>query len=168
VGGHLGCSVCMACQVVRVVFDCSVEPFLGAAQPYSHRRCLPLGSPPRAAHACVLCAYVSPLVDLCVGECPWVWLPVPLFWCPPTVFVSRRAPNAGRPSFTSWVSTSAGLLLSPVAARWCVLRSSVSVGFLSEKLVPSQCRIPCLPGVAYCRPVGLPACSPQCLRLAFV
>jgi hypothetical protein len=95
----------------------------------------------------VLCAYLSPQVDLCVRVCSWVWLPVWHRCCPPAVFLSRRT-NGGRPSFPSWVSTSAGLLLSPVAAPSCVLRGSVSVGFLSDELVPSHCRISCLAGVA--------------------
>jgi hypothetical protein len=47
-----------------------------------------------------------------------------------------RFKTGGRPTLTSWVSTSAGLLLSPVAARLCVC-GSVSVVFFSDELVPS-------------------------------
>ncbi len=63
---------------------------------------------------------------------------------------------------------SAGLISSPVSTWWCLVHGSVSVGFLSDELVPSHCRIPCLSGIALCRPVGLLGSSPQCLRLAFV
>ncbi len=64
------------------------------------------------AHACVLCAYVSPRVDLYVGVCTWVW------WVTPDLLPTGRLcfaayKDGGRPSFTAWVSTSAGLIVSP-------------------------------------------------------
>jgi hypothetical protein len=47
-----------------------------------------------------------------------------------------------------------------LGAQWCVFRGSV--GFLFGELVPSHCRIPCLSGAAYCRPVVfLTGTSPQ-------
>jgi hypothetical protein len=51
----------------------------------------------------------------------------------------------------------------------CVPRF-LSVGFLFGELVPStsHCRIPCLSGATYCRPVGFLASPPQVLRWAFV
>ncbi len=48
----------------------------------------------------------------------------------------------------------------------CVPRF-LSVGFLFGELVPSHCRIPCLSGAAYWRPVGFLASTPQALRWAF-
>jgi len=76
--------------------------------------------------------------------------------------------RGGRPSPSSWVRTSAGLVLSPLGTRWCVFRGSLSVGFLFDELAPSHCRIPSLSGAAYCRPVGFLAGPPQVPRWAFV
>ncbi len=39
--------------------------------------------------------------------------------------------TGGRPSPSSWVRTSAGLLLSQLGARWCVFRGSFLSGFFS-------------------------------------
>jgi hypothetical protein len=98
-GGHLGCSMCVVCHVVRFVFGWSLGPFPGAAQPYSYCRCLPLGSRPGlglplCAYARVFCASrqsdlspwstrVSGCGHVCVCQSS-------LICCPPAVFVSPR------------------------------------------------------------------------------
>jgi hypothetical protein len=94
VGVHLGCSVRGAFHIVHVVFAAVRGCPRGCSTPISLRE-PPLGSCPGmclslGAHACVLCAYVSPRVDLCVRLCTWVWFPVTLFCCPPAVFDSGR------------------------------------------------------------------------------
>ncbi len=154
-GGHLGCSLCVVSHVVRFVFGCSPGPFPGAAQTYSYCRCLPLGSRPGlglslCAHARVLCASVSLPVDLCVRVWPCVCLPIIPVLLPTGRLCFAACANGGRPSPSSWVRTSAGLLLSPLGARWCVFRGSFLSVFFSDELVPSHCRIPCpgLPTVA--------------------
>jgi hypothetical protein len=105
VGGHLGCSVRVACHVVRFVFSCSLGLFPGVAQPYSHCRRIPHGSRPGlglslCAPARVLCGSVFPWVHLSVRVGTWVCLPV----------IPGLLPT-GRLCFTA-------MLLSPVAARW--------------------------------------------------
>ncbi len=135
-------------------FGCSLGLLHGAVKSYSYYRSLPLGSCPGmslslCAHACVLCTYVSPRLTCVLGCVQGCGCRSPLFCCPPAAsFFLEAYKNGGRPSFTPWVSTSAGLVLSPVSARWCLLRGSVSLSFLSDVLVPCHCRIPCLSGVA--------------------
>jgi hypothetical protein len=120
-------------------------PFLPSSNPNIRSPSLSRCKHPLVAHM----LWVSPLKSR-------DWLPQSPWGTPdlPRVVRASRPPdfvvyrNGGRPFFTSWVSTSAGLLLSLVAARRCVLRGSVSAGVLSVKPFPSHCRIPCLSGVA--------------------
>jgi hypothetical protein len=140
----MGCSVCVACHVVRFVFGCSPGPFPGVAQPYCDCRCLTLGSHPGlglslCAPARVLCASVSSRVHLSVRVCTWVCLPIIPGLMPPAVFVSRACTNGGTPSFSSWVWTSAGLL-SVSGGRtvvphthWCVLCGYFPSGFFPTR-----------------------------------
>jgi hypothetical protein len=53
VRGHLGCSVRMACQVVRVVFDCSPGLLPGAAKPYLPTAAFPLTRALGRVYPCV-------------------------------------------------------------------------------------------------------------------
>ncbi len=112
--------------------------FSGAAQPYSYCRCLPLGSRPGlglslCAHARALCASVSLRVDLCVRVWPCVCLlPIIHVLLPTGRLCFAACANGGRPSPSSWVRTSAGLLLSPLDAQWCVFRGSFPSGFFSS------------------------------------
>ena len=132
---------------------------------------LPLPSPwlaPRAG-SIVMCSCTC-LVRVCLPAggpvCQGVAMCV---FAHPHCFAAHRPSlvRGGRPSPSSWVRTSAGLVLSPLGQRWCVFRGSLSVGFLFDELAPSHCRIPSLSGAAYCRPVGFLA-GPQVLRWAFV
>jgi hypothetical protein len=136
VGGHLGCSVCVVCHVVSFVFGCSLGPFPGVAQPYSYCRCLPLDSRPGlglslCANARAFRASVSLRVDLCVRVWPCVCLPIVPVLLPTGRLCFAECATDGRPSPSSWVRTSAGLLLSQLGARWCVFRGSFPSGFFS-------------------------------------
>ncbi len=135
-GGHLGCSVCVVCHVVRFVFGWSLGPFPGAAQPHSYCRCLPLGSRPGlglslCAYARIFCASLFLRVDLCVRVWPCVCLPIFPVLLPTSRLCFAACATGGRPSPSSWVRTSAGLLLSPLGARWCVVRGSFPSNFFS-------------------------------------
>jgi hypothetical protein len=55
--------------------------------------------------------------------------------------------NAGRPSLSSWVRTPAGLLLSPLARRWRVLRGSFPSGFFSTRWFLVTVAFPVCPGL---------------------
>jgi hypothetical protein len=142
VGGHQGCSVCVVCHVVRFVFGCSLGPFPGAAQPYSYRRCLLLGSrpglgPSLCAHARVFCASGCGHVCVCQSS---------LFCCPPAVFVSSRArPVEDLPLLHG----SARLLACFCLARrtWCVFRGSFPSGFFSASWFLVIVAFPVCPGL---------------------
>jgi hypothetical protein len=123
-------------------------------------------------YPCVLmhvsCARLSPCGWPCVSGCGHVCVcQSSLICCPPAVFGSRRA----RPVEDLPFLHGSAPLLACFCLRWphgvCVTRF-LSVGFLFDEMVPSHCRIPCLSGAAYCRPVGFLAGAPQFLRWAFV
>jgi hypothetical protein len=169
-GGHLGCSVCVACHVVRFVFGGSLGPFPGAAQPYSYCRCLPLGSRPGlglflCAHARG-CASVSLLVGLCVRVRLWVCLPIiPVFAAhQPSLFRGVRERWKTFPFFM-------GLHVcwpAPVSASRtvvCVLHGSFPSGFFSTRLLLISVAFPVCPGLPTVarRPAGFLAFSPQCM-----
>ncbi len=123
-GGHLGCSVCVVCHVVSFVFGCSLGPFPGAAQPYSYCRCLVCSC------TCLLRVCFPAGRPVCQGVAMCVFANHPCFAAHrPSLF--RRVRNGGRPSPSSWVRTSAGLLLSQLGALWCVFRGSFLSGFFS-------------------------------------
>jgi hypothetical protein len=143
-GGHLGCSVCEACHVVRFVFGRSLGPFPGAAQPYSTltAAAFPLARAQGWVYPCVLmhesCARLSPCGESCVSGyvhvcvCQLESLPIIPILLPTGRLCFAACVTGGRPSPFSWVRTSAGLLLSPLGARWCVLRGSFPSGFFSR------------------------------------
>jgi hypothetical protein len=115
----------------------------------------------------VLCASVS-LRWTCVSGCGHVCV------CQSSCFAAHR-PSLFRRMYERWKTFP--FLMGPhvcwpasVSARRmvvCVPRF-LFVGFLFDELVPCHCRIPCLSGAAYCRPVGFLAGTPQVLRWAFV
>ncbi len=153
-GVHLGCPVCVVCQIVRFVFGCSLGPFPGVAQPYSfcRCRCLPLGLRPGlglslCAHARVLCASVSLRVDLCVRVWPCVCAPIIPVLLPTGRLCFGACANGGRPPPSSWVRRSAGLLLSPLGAEWCVFRGSFPSGFFSTSWFLVIVAFPVCPGL---------------------
>jgi hypothetical protein len=114
----------------------------------------------------VFCARLSPCGWTCVPGCGHVCVcQSSLFCCPPAVFVPPRA------------RTVEDLPLLHGSARLlaCFCRREAHGGVCSavpfrrvsfDELVPSHCRIPCLSGAAYCRPVGFLAGTPQVLRWA--
>jgi hypothetical protein len=116
----------------------------------------------------VSCARLSPRGLTCVSGCVHGCVCQSYMFCyPPAVFVSRMHERwRAFPFFMGphlcWPASVSGSRMVVCAMR------SLSVGFHFDELVPSHCRIPCLSGAAYCRPVGPLACSPQCLRRAFV
>ncbi len=55
--------------------------------------------------------------------------------------------RGGRPSPSSWVRTSAGLLLSPLGTRWCVFRGSFPSGFFSTSWFLVIAAFPVCPGL---------------------
>jgi hypothetical protein len=116
-----------------------------------HCCCLPLGSQPGlglslCAPARVLCASVSPRVDMSVRVCSLVWFPIKPVMLPTGRLCFAACTNGGRPSFSSWVRTSRPASVSARRMVVCVPRF-LSVGFLSDKLVPSHCHIACLSGL---------------------
>jgi hypothetical protein len=83
-------------------------------------------------HELMSSARLSPCGWTCVSGCGHVCVcPSFLFCCPPAVFVSPRARPVEALPLSSWVRTSAGLLLSQLGARWCVFRGSFPWGFFS-------------------------------------
>jgi hypothetical protein len=120
----------------------------------------------------VSCAHMSPRGPVCQGVYMGVVAGNPLFCCPPAVFVSRRTITVEdlyiMGQHVCWPAS----VSSPVAARWCVLCGSISVGFFPTSwpaMVPSNVSFLSVRDFLLL-PSGSPglACSPQCLRLAFV
>jgi hypothetical protein len=95
---------------------------------------------------CLVCVCLPGGCPLCQGVYMGVVAGNPC--CPLAVFVSWRTRTVEDLSLLHGVSPSAGMLLSPVCARSCVLRGSASVGFLSDVLVLVVVAFPvCCPGL---------------------
>jgi hypothetical protein len=150
----------------------SLGPFPGAAQPYSHCCCLPLGSRPGlcrslCAHACVLGEYVSPRVDLWVKLCTFVWFRcscsaarrpslfcgVPDRWKTFLYFMGQHMFASLLLSLSHSLSVR-GCLLSPCGSP--SLFSSVSASGV-RLVLRRVCR------TLYCLPYILPGASPRAL-----
>ncbi len=142
---------------------------------------LPLPSPwltPRAGCilvcSCTCLVRVCLRVDLYVRVWTCVCLPIITVLLPNDRLSFAACANGGRPSPSSWVRTSAGLLLSPLGTRRCVFRGSFPPAFFSRSwflVIVAFLVCPGLPTVAlwvswpvllrFC--VGRSSSPPQCV-----
>jgi hypothetical protein len=84
---------------------------------------------------------------MCVRVCPWVCLPVIPVLLPTGRLCFAACANGGGPSLSSWVRTSASLLLSPPTAWRCVLRGSFPSSFFSTSWFLVIVTFPVCPGL---------------------
>jgi hypothetical protein len=155
VGGPLGCSVCVACNVVRFVFGVLWGRSPGLLNPPLTAAAFPLARAPGWVFPCGLmhmsCARLSPRGITCLSGCiHGCVLPIIPVLLPTGGLCFTACTNGGRPSCSSWVCWPASVSSTGTVV---VCTRFLSVGSLSDALVPttSHCRIPCLSGAAFGR-----------------